>query len=101
MHALVASGDAEVGAVVHDQRYLVAQRLADVAGMAQHLARVAGFVAILEQRHAPRSQVARIIHDSSGGAERRGETGDIEDGVEPGKVHVRNDFTTETQRHRE
>ena len=84
MHTLVTGGDADVGAIVHDEGDVIAEDSAQFAGMAEHLAGVAYFVAILQQGHASGHEVTGIVRNGRGGAQRRREKSDVEDGVQLG-----------------
>ena len=84
MHAFESGGDADIGTVVHDQSHAVAQRQAEFAGMAQHLACRADLVAILNESCAAGGELAGVVDDSSRGTQGRGEAGNINDSVEPG-----------------
>ena len=84
MHSVVIGGNADVGAVVHDQSDAFAQRTPEFASVAQHFARGADLVAILNESGASSGDFAGILHDGSSGAQRRSKTGNINDGVELG-----------------
>ncbi len=88
MYALKGSRQANVGAVVHDQRDPVAQRTPQFARMAQHLARVAHLVAVLNQSGAAVGQIAGVLHNGGGGAQGSGKAGNIDDGVQLRKIHI-------------
>ena len=85
VYAVEIGSNADVGAIVHDQGHAIAQRTANLARVAQHLARGAHLVSILQQGHASGGEVACIVHDGSGGAQRRREAGHVEDGVKLGQ----------------
>ena len=84
MYAFEFGSDADVGAVVHDQRHAFAERVAKLASMAQHLARGANLVAILNEGRTAGGEFPGIVHDGTRGAQRRSKTGNINDGVELG-----------------
>ncbi len=84
VHALVTGSDADVGAIVHDQGHAIAQHAANFAGMAKHLARITHLVAILQPSHAAGGKFTSVVDDGSESAQRRRETGDVEDGVQLG-----------------
>ena len=100
VHTREIGSDADVGAIVHDQRDSVVEHMPDFAGMGQHLARRADFVAILNERRAAGGKIARVVDHRGRGAQRRSKAGDIKDGVKLGKIHL-GDFVTKPIHHRE
>ncbi len=82
--AVEIGSHADVGAIVHDQGHIIAQRAADLARVGQHLAGGAHLISVLQQGHASGGEVAGIVHNGRGGAQRRREAGHIQDGVKLG-----------------
>src|SRR5581483_3826080 len=85
--AVISGSQTDVGSIVHDQAYVLSQGAPKLAGVAEHLARAAYLVAVLDEGCAPSEQIARVLHDGRGSAQRRRKAGDIDDGVQLGKFH--------------
>src|SRR5271166_1167255 len=81
MRSVVNSGNADVGAIVHDKGHAIAQRTADLARLLQHLARCSNLVSILQDSHASGGELACIVNDRGRRVQRRREAPDVEDGV--------------------
>jgi hypothetical protein len=77
VHAIETRSDAEVGAVVHDERHARSQPRSKFAGFVEHAPSVARFVAVLQQGTPSRGEFF------SGGEHSGGirKTAWIEDGV--------------------
>jgi hypothetical protein len=86
MHPIIVSSEAQVGPIVHDERDIPSQDTANFTRMAQHPARIAIFVAILEKRHSPGGQVHSEISHCRRCATSRREAGHVEDGIKPGQL---------------
>jgi hypothetical protein len=58
MYAIEARRQAEVGAVVHDQAYLAAERPPQFSRVAQHLPATARLIPVLDERRSAFDQLA-------------------------------------------
>ncbi len=83
MQPIEACGQAEVGAVVHDELDACTHPRSEFTGLIEHLSAAAGLVAVLEQRAAgSREFLGSGKHFGS-----VGETRYVENRVEPRKKH--------------
>ena len=101
--AIGLSCQTQIRVIIHDQCCAIARNAAKLAPDAQHAVGRRNLVAILNEGSAGIHQLAGESQDCSYGIRLCGEAGEIDDGVELGKLHRLGEQkpTTETRTHGE